>query len=75
MTEYPNWVYDLVASLAEQQDEHPKLLFESGAFEGTRVYGWCPCKALDLVPTDVQDRARAIAAYRRDSDKDKEPTA
>lgn len=69
----PNWVIDLVNQL-EEQTSHPTLLFESGAFEGTRKYEWCPCQALDLVPNDVMDRARAIAAYRREAEKDKEPS-
>jgi hypothetical protein len=71
MPELPNWVYDLVAELEEQRELHPKLLFESGAFEGTQVYDWCPCKALDSVPSPVRDRARAIAAYKNEADKDK----
>jgi hypothetical protein len=73
--ELPNWVIDLVNELDEQQELHPKLLFESGAFEGTRQYDWCPCGALKRVPADVLKQARAVAAYRREADKDKEPTA
>jgi hypothetical protein len=69
----PNWVYDLVNQL-DEQTSHPRLLFESGAFEGTAPYDWCPCAALERVPEDVKERARAIAAYRRESEKDKEPT-
>lgn len=65
MSDLPNWVYDLVNELDEQQELHPKLLFESGAFEGTKTYDWCPCTALKRVPDDVLDRARAIAIYRR----------
>lgn len=70
----PNWVIDLVNQL-EEQTSHPKLLFESGAFVGTARYEWCPCQAYELVPADVKDRARAIAAYRREAEKDKEQTA
>ncbi len=70
----PNWVIDLVNELAEQVETHPRLLFESGAFEGTAPYEWCPCHAYALVPKDVRDRAAAIAAYRREAAKDKEPT-
>jgi hypothetical protein len=69
----PNWVYDLVNELYEQTD-HPTLLFESGAFKGTKQYEWCPCNALNRVPIEAKDRARAIAAYRRESEKDKGPT-
>lgn len=69
----PNWVVDLVMDLQRESDEHPKLLFESGAFEGTRQYGWCPCDALKLVPADVQAQAAAVAAYRRQAERDKEP--
>ena len=68
----PNWVYDLVAELDERTD-HPRLLFTSGGFEGTAQYEWCPCNALNRVPDEVKDRARVIAAYRRESEKDKEP--
>lgn len=75
MTELPNWVIDLVNELDEQRELHPKLLFESGAFEGTQTYDWCPCTALKRVPADVLAQARAVAAYRREADKDKEPTA
>lgn len=63
----PNWVIDLVNELDDQRDVHPKLLFESGAFEGTRVYSWCPCKALERVPAEVLERARAVAVYCRES--------
>lgn len=68
----PNWVYDLVAELQERTD-HPTLLFESGGFEGTAQYEWCPCDALNRVPADVKDRAFVIAAYRAEAEKDKEP--
>jgi hypothetical protein len=68
----PNWVYDLVNELVGQTD-HPKLLFTSGGFEGTAQYEWCPCSALNRVPDDVKDRARVIAAYRREAEKAKEP--
>lgn len=64
MPELPNWIYDLVNQLDEQQ-LHPRLLFESGAFVGTKTYDWCPCSALKLVPADVLDKARAISEYRR----------
>lgn len=66
VSDLPNWVVDLVNELDEQQNVHPKLLFESGAFEGTQVYDWCPCKALERhVPAEALERARAVAAYRR----------
>ena len=69
MPELPNWVYDLVNQLREQQDLHPRLLFESGAFEGTRQYDWCPCDALKLVPDEVVDKARVISEYQRHAEK------
>jgi hypothetical protein len=69
----PNWVYDLINEL-EDQTSHPTLLFESGAFEGTAQYEWCPCNALNRVPAEVKDRARVIAAYRAETAKDKEST-
>jgi hypothetical protein len=65
VTTLPNWVIDLVNDLDEQREQHPKLLFESGAFEGTQIYDWCPCKALERVPAEVLTQARAVAAYRR----------
>lgn len=66
----PNWVYDLVNELEEQRNTHPKLLFESGAFQGTRVYDWCPCGAIERhVPATVLDRARVIAGYQREASK------
>ena len=65
MSELPNWVYDLVSQLREQQETHPRLLFESGAFEGTKTYDWCPCDALKLVPEVVLAKATAISEYKR----------
>ncbi|PZF98521.1 hypothetical protein [Micromonospora deserti] len=67
----PAWVYDLVIELADQEGVHPKLLFESGAFEGTRVYDWCPCKALERVPADIREQAQAIRSYKRQTTKEK----
>lgn len=67
----PNWVYDLVIDLDAHTD-HPKLLFTSGGFEGTAQYEWCPCNALNRVPGEVKDRARVIAAYQ--AEKQKEPS-
>lgn len=53
----------------------PDLLFESGAFEGTATYEWCPCDALKHVPDPVMESARAIAVYRRTADRDKASTS
>lgn len=58
----PSWVYDLLIELQGQQD-HPRLLFTSGAFEGYAQYEWCPCAALRRVPPEVLREASAIAAY------------
>jgi hypothetical protein len=69
MTELPNWVYDVVMDLQAQQS-HPKLLFTSGGFEGTAKYEWCPCMALGFVPAEVKAKAAAIAAYRREAERD-----
>lgn len=66
----PNWVYDVLGNLLEQQSVHPRLLADY-AFGGIAAYDWCPCRPLDFVPDDVMDRARAIAAYRK-AEKDKE---
>lgn len=65
MPDLPNWVMDLLIDLEDQSAVHPKLLFESGAFTGTRIYDWCPCQALEKVPANVRANARAIAAYRQ----------
>jgi hypothetical protein len=70
VADLPNWVYDLVTELLDQQETHPKLLFESGAFEGTQMYDWCPCTALLNVPADVINKAQAIAAYKRQTPTD-----
>lgn len=62
MPELPAWVYDLIINL-QDHEEHPKLVYTSGAFEGTADYDWCPCNALALVPDDVREKAEAIQAY------------
>ena len=62
MSELPTWVWDILRDLAEQKD-HPKLLFESGAFEGTRKYDWCPCATLAKAPTEVVEQARVMNRY------------
>ncbi len=64
-TDLPAWVYDLAIDLIDQHEVHPKLLFESGAFKGTRQYEWCPCVALERIPQDVREKARAIRSYKR----------
>lgn len=66
MADLPNWVYDLVGDLITQREVHPILLFESGAFEGTRKYDWCPCTSLEKVPEDIQGKALAIRDYQRE---------
>lgn len=73
MSELPNWVYDVVMDLLEQEDVHPKLLFQAGGMPEPAQYDWCPCAALHKVPRNVRVKARAIAAYRREAEKDKEP--
>lgn len=65
MTNLPNWVFDIVQGLADQADGHPRLLFESGAFQGTRQYEWCPCQTLAKVPPEVVAQARVLNAYLR----------
>lgn len=64
MNDLPNWVYDLVADLLDEEDLHPKLYFTSGAFEGYRRYDWCPAKPLARVPDEVKTAARVIQGYR-----------
>ena len=62
MSDLPNWVYDMLRDLAEHED-HPKLLFESGGFTGTRQYDWCPCNALAKAPPEVVEQARVMNRY------------
>ncbi|MFD6770611.1 hypothetical protein ACFWC6_30810 [Micromonospora chalcea] len=64
MTTLPAWVYDVTIELLDQRDTHPRLLFESGAFEGTRQYDWCPCKPLERIPAEVVAQAEAIRTYK-----------
>jgi hypothetical protein len=65
MTEFPRWAWEIVADLLDQEDEHPKLYFTSGAFEGYRQYDWCPQTVLTKVPPEVRQAAKAIRSYRR----------
>jgi hypothetical protein len=66
MTVLPNWVLDVVRDLIDQED-HPKLLFTSGGFEGTAQYEWCPCNTLAKVPAEVVAQARVLNDYLRAS--------
>jgi hypothetical protein len=70
MTNLPNWVLDVVRDLVDQED-HPQLLFTSGAFEGTAPYDRCPCSTLGKVPADVVAHARVLNEYLRAADRDK----
>jgi hypothetical protein len=65
MSELPRWVWEIVADLLDQEDEHPKLYFTSGAFEGYRQYDWCPQAVLAKVPLEVRQGAEAVRSYRR----------
>ncbi len=67
----PNWVYDLVMELQEQEGTHPELLYRAGGMTAPAKYDWCPCAALYKVPPDVREKAAAIAAYRRKAEQDK----
>ncbi len=69
----PKWIYDLVLDLINQELVHPQLLYTSGAFEGTRLYDWCPCTALKKVPAEVVEKARAIAGYLAEAADDEQP--
>lgn len=53
-TALPNWVYDLVSAVETYEFEH-----------GQTTDGW-PClgAALEDVPAEVRQGARAISAYR-----------
>lgn len=73
-TELPNWVYDVVMDLQDQEQTHPVLLFQAGGMPAPAKYDWCPCAALEKVPANVRVKAAAIAAYRREAEKDKQPT-
>lgn len=69
MTALPNWVLDVIRDLIDQEN-HPKLLYTSGAFEGTAKYDWCPCNTLGKVPADVVAQARVLNDYLRASKVD-----
>lgn len=65
MAELPNWVYDLVMDLQEQERTHPKLMFTSGGSDGYQQWDWCACMALEKVPADVLGHAAVLAEYLR----------
>lgn len=60
MPELPNWVYDLVNEIDRWEDEGHML--PSFGIEETKAM--CHKKWWNLVPADVQQAARAIAAYK-----------
>lgn len=73
MTDLPNWVYDMVMTLQTWRDEHPKLYADMYSTEAGK-YVMQPlgedggCTALALVPSEVRDRARALAMYLERAD-------
>jgi hypothetical protein len=73
MSELPRWVWEIVADLLDEEDEHPRLFFTSGAFEGYRQYGWCAQAVLAKVPPEVRAGAEAIRSYRRPQDRAEDP--
>ena len=67
MSELPAWVYDVVMAMEKWSYEHPRLFVEyfnqeAGKHVMQPAVG-CGCAALDFVPKEVRDYARAIAAY------------
>lgn len=68
MAELPPWVWDLVADLLEEEDQHPKLFFEAYSVAAGQhqmeQYDWCPAQLLARVPDDVKATARVISSYR-----------
>ena len=73
MAELPNWVYDIIGEIQEQDRTHPKLFFTSGAFEGYRQYDWCVCRLLEKVPDDVKRESAVIREYVRKVTKEDQP--
>lgn len=67
MTDLPNWVYDVVIELQRWADEHPKL-YRYMAENDYQPFPDCGCEALERVPEDVRERAKAIRAYVSDVD-------
>ena len=70
MSAFPNWVYEVVGQLAEQQDTHPVLLFKD-SIEGTRQWNWCPCMALKLVPKEIVEEAVRTREERRKAEEER----
>jgi len=68
VNDLPKWAWDLLMDLVEQEDIHPTLLFESGAFAGTKKYDWCACTALEKVPSEVRGQAKVLLRYRQMSE-------
>lgn len=69
MSGLPNWVYDVIMDLMDEEDTHKAYQVEAfnlatGRHELMR-HDWCPLKPLALVPDEVKTAARVIAAYRR----------
>ena len=62
-TELPNWVYDVVRELAQQEAEHPELLFRASGQPAPAKYDWCPCATLAKVPPEVVAHARVLNRY------------
>jgi hypothetical protein len=69
VNELPNWIYDVVMDLLDEEDTHKAYQVEAfniatGRHELMR-HDWCPAKPLRLVPDEVKAAARVIAQYRR----------
>jgi hypothetical protein len=65
----PNWVYDVVLDLLNEEDTHKAYQVEvfniaAGRHELAQ-HNWCPAMPLALVPDDVKMVARTLARYRR----------
>jgi hypothetical protein len=71
MEHFPNWVYNLVGNLLEQEDVHPKFYRRTPDGMGLEAHDWCPMTALNLVPGDVKEKARVIQEYKREAERDK----
>lgn len=68
MGELPNWVYDVVMNLLDEEDAHAKYMVEVYSMaEGKHVlkqHDWCPAAPLALVPDDVKAHAVTMTRYR-----------
>jgi hypothetical protein len=59
----PRWVWDLLADLIIEEDNH-RLYAQLAGTSIFQRYDWCPNVVLEKVPKDVRAAARVIAGYQ-----------